>query len=91
MSRAFVKEADNDTVELPDRPISPHRNFVTKSGLAEIKAASAASRPPTAQRGTQATRTPLPPPRGKSDIGRRGSEPRKWLNLPPTDPRRPSA
>jgi transcription elongation GreA/GreB family factor len=39
MSRAFVKEADNDTVELPDRPISPHRNFVTKSGLAEIKAA----------------------------------------------------
>ena len=39
MSRAFVKETDNDTVELPDRPISPHRNFVTEAGLAEIKTA----------------------------------------------------
>ena len=39
MSRAFVKEADNETVELPDRPISPHRNFVTEAGLAAIEAA----------------------------------------------------
>jgi transcription elongation GreA/GreB family factor len=39
MSRAFVKEAENDTAELPDRPISPHRNFVTEAGLAAIKAA----------------------------------------------------
>ena len=38
MSRAFVKEAENDTVELPDRPISPHRNLVTELGLADIKA-----------------------------------------------------
>jgi transcription elongation GreA/GreB family factor len=38
MSRAFVKEAENDTVELPDRPISPHRNLVTETGLADIKA-----------------------------------------------------
>jgi len=38
MSRAFVKEAENDAVELPDRPISSHRNLVTKAGLADIKA-----------------------------------------------------
>ena len=39
MSRAFVKEAEDDTTELPDRPISPHRNFVTEAGLAAIEAA----------------------------------------------------
>jgi transcription elongation GreA/GreB family factor len=40
MSRAFVKEAeDGDAVEdLPDRPISPHPNFVTREGLALIEA-----------------------------------------------------
>jgi transcription elongation GreA/GreB family factor len=38
MSRAFVKETENDTVELPDRPISLHRNLVTEAGLAAIKA-----------------------------------------------------
>jgi transcription elongation GreA/GreB family factor len=41
MSRAFVKEDENNTVELPDRPISPHRNLVTESGLASIEAALA--------------------------------------------------
>ena len=39
MSRAFVKEAENDAAELPDRPISAHRNFVTEAGLAAIEAA----------------------------------------------------
>ena len=39
MSRAFVREAENETAELPDRPISPHRNFVTEAGLAAIEAA----------------------------------------------------
>jgi transcription elongation GreA/GreB family factor len=39
MSRAFVKETENDTTGLPDRPISPHRNFVTEAGLANIEAA----------------------------------------------------
>ncbi|HSR76151.1 MAG TPA: transcription elongation factor GreA [Xanthobacteraceae bacterium] len=38
MSRAFVKEADNQAPELPDRPVSPHRNFVTPEGLAAIEA-----------------------------------------------------
>jgi transcription elongation GreA/GreB family factor len=38
MSRAFVKEAETEAA-LPDRPISPHRNFVTEAGLAAIEAA----------------------------------------------------
>jgi transcription elongation GreA/GreB family factor len=36
MSRAFVKDADETFDELPDRPISPHPNFVTPEGLAAI-------------------------------------------------------
>ena len=39
MSRAFVKETENDATGLPDRPISPDRNFVTVAGLADIEAA----------------------------------------------------
>jgi transcription elongation GreA/GreB family factor len=39
MSRAFVREDANDKTELPDRPISPHRNFVTEAGLAAIEVA----------------------------------------------------
>jgi transcription elongation GreA/GreB family factor len=39
MSRAFVKEIDPQTIELPDRSISPHRNFVTEEGLKAIEAA----------------------------------------------------
>ena len=38
MSRAFVKESDDETVALPDRPISPHSNFVTARGMAAIEA-----------------------------------------------------
>jgi transcription elongation GreA/GreB family factor len=41
VSRAFVKEADGDAPALPDRPISPHRNFVTEAGLAAIEIALA--------------------------------------------------
>ena len=36
MSRAFVKDAEDKGGDLPDRPISPHHNFVTESGLAAI-------------------------------------------------------
>ena len=39
MSRAFVKEDKNDLAELPGRPISPNRKFVTEAGLAAIEAA----------------------------------------------------
>jgi transcription elongation GreA/GreB family factor len=37
MSRAFVKETDADTIDLPDRPVSPQPNFVTAEGFAEIE------------------------------------------------------
>jgi transcription elongation GreA/GreB family factor len=38
MSRAFVNE-DNLVEDLPDRPISPHINYVTSDGLDAIDAA----------------------------------------------------
>jgi transcription elongation GreA/GreB family factor len=38
MSRAFVRESDADPGQLPDRPVSPHPNFVTRRGLAAIEA-----------------------------------------------------
>jgi transcription elongation GreA/GreB family factor len=41
MSRAFVKEIDTETIEIPDRAISPHRNFVTPAGLKAIESALA--------------------------------------------------
>jgi transcription elongation GreA/GreB family factor len=38
VSRAFVKEDDQGGAEpLPDRPISPHRNLVTRRGLRLIE------------------------------------------------------
>jgi transcription elongation GreA/GreB family factor len=38
MSRAFVKESDQTgAILLPDRPISPHRNLVTRRGLRQIE------------------------------------------------------
>jgi transcription elongation GreA/GreB family factor len=38
MSRAFVKETDETVENVPERPISPHPNFVTPEGLALIDA-----------------------------------------------------
>src|SRR5258708_149531 len=38
MSRAFVKEREDASEELPERPISPHPNLVTAEGLAHIEA-----------------------------------------------------
>jgi hypothetical protein len=39
MSRAFVRENDATAgvVPLPDRPVSPHRNLVTRRGLRLIE------------------------------------------------------
>ena len=38
MSRAFVKEPDGDTPDvLPERPISPHPNLLTRAGLAAME------------------------------------------------------
>ena len=46
MSVAFTKEQDSESAaaDLPDRPISPHPNLVTASGLAELDAALAEAR-----------------------------------------------
>lgn len=40
MSRAFVKESDDDLVagELPERPLAPHPNYVTPKGLESLQA-----------------------------------------------------
>jgi transcription elongation GreA/GreB family factor len=40
MSRAFVKEADDNlpSDELPERPQSPHPNYVTRAGMAQLHA-----------------------------------------------------
>ncbi len=44
MSRAFVKEPDGDSVidDAPDLPQSPHPNYVTPKGLAQLQAQRAA-------------------------------------------------
>jgi transcription elongation GreA/GreB family factor len=46
MSVAFTREEDVEAqaAHLPDRPISPHRNLVTASGLAALDAELAAAR-----------------------------------------------
>ncbi len=46
MSVAFTREEDAEAAaaHLPDRPISPHTNLVTASGLAALDAALAAAR-----------------------------------------------
>jgi transcription elongation GreA/GreB family factor len=46
MSVAFTREEDleSQAADLPDRPISPHPNLVTASGLAAIEQALAAAR-----------------------------------------------
>lgn len=40
MSRAFVKESDDDLVagELPERPVPSHPNYVTPQGLEQLQA-----------------------------------------------------
>lgn len=46
MSVAFTREEDYEAqaADLPDRPLSPHPNLVTPSGLAQIEAELAAAR-----------------------------------------------
>ena len=39
MSIAFMKDPEGETLEdIPERPVSPHRNLVTPEGLAHIEA-----------------------------------------------------
>ncbi len=58
MSRAFVRENDDAPDELPERPISPHPNYVTPRGLAlldQTLAALEAEREDARSRGDTAT------------------------------------
>ena len=64
MSRAFVKETDNDTIDFPRPPDIAASQFCDRAGLAEIKAALGRLRPPTAQRGIRRPGR-WQPPRGK--------------------------
>ena len=68
MSRAFVKDAEDKADDLPDRPLSPHRNLVTKEGLAAIEVALGRF---------EATRTLPRPRKWKSVTGVRGAQVRK--------------
>ena len=89
MSRAFVKEDENDLAKLPDWPISPHRNFVTEEGLAAIEAAlgrfEAAHRAATDKGDREAAVAALL----KSVTGERGARARKSSNLFMIKARRP--
>lgn len=51
MSRAFTREEDSETAitDIGERPVSRHRNLVTRDGLAEIDAHVAALRRELAQ------------------------------------------
>ena len=51
MAVAFTREEDYEAraADLPDRPISPHPNLVTASGLGAIEAELAAARAAYAQ------------------------------------------
>ena len=65
MSVAFTREEDYEAqaADLPDRPISPHPNLVTATGLAQIEAELAAARAAyaaaQAQGGVSADRTAM--------------------------------
>lgn len=57
MSRAFTKEDDsNSSIDLGERPLSPHRNLVTDEGLAMIDAELAAARGELAKGNAEADR-----------------------------------
>ena len=91
MSRAFVKETENDTIVRPDRPASPYRNFVTEAGLAAIEAAL--SRFETAHRAAleSGDRNAAAAACEKSDIGAPAARARKWSKPLMTKARHPSA
>jgi transcription elongation GreA/GreB family factor len=57
MSRAFTKEDDsNSSIDLGERPLSPHRNLVTEKGLALIDAELAAAHEALAKGNAEADR-----------------------------------
>jgi hypothetical protein len=73
MSRAVVKETETTELDFPDRPISPHRNFLTEGGLANIEDAFSRLKSRIARR----VATGTPPPASREiryqEHGARGS------------------
>ncbi|MGC1487870.1 MAG: GreA/GreB family elongation factor [Albidovulum sp.] len=63
MSRAFVKEDGPDNAALPDLPISPHPNYVTPRGLADLRARLSATLALLAKLKARAERLDLLPER----------------------------
>jgi hypothetical protein len=86
MSRAFVKETDDQSVDLRDRPISPHPNLVTPEGLAaierEIGRFSAAHRAAV----ENMTKPPLRPRNASFAIGQRAEPPQNGWSRQQTAP-----
>lgn len=72
MSQAFVREREGGEAfeDLPDRPVSPHTNFVTPEGLARIEAEVAR---------LQAEAADLNP-EAKADTARVSRDLRYWAN-----------
>lgn len=91
MSVAFTREEDGEATaaHLPDRPVSPHPNLVTASGLAALETALAAARAAytaaQAQGGVHADRTAMA--RATRDL-RYLSARRASARLTAADPRR---
>ena len=69
MSRAFVKEDGPERVDLPDLPNSPHPNYVTPCGLADLRTRLAARQADLAALKARADRTDkLPEAAAERDI-----------------------
>lgn len=92
MAVAFTREEDYESqaADLPDRPVSPHPNLVTASGLAAIEAELAAARTAytaaQAQGGVSADRTAMA--RATRDLRYWGS---RRANAQLTEPTRDAA
>src|SRR3569623_1764448 len=74
MAVAFTREEDYESqaADLPDRPVSPHANLVTATGLAAIEAELAAAR--AAYSAAQAEGGVRPGRGAAGQVGRRGGE-----------------
>ena len=75
MSRAFTREDDNENAiaDIGERPVSAHRNLVTRNGLALIDRAIAELREDLAKAEAEADRERIAMCRATFATGRRGA------------------
>jgi transcription elongation factor GreB len=84
MSRAFVKEGDGALDPLPDLPLSPHPNYVTPRGLAQLQSRLAARRADLSALKARADRLDrLPEAAGERDIRYLEARLRSAILVPP--------